>query len=70
MHVYARAKPGAQLEDLGILFVTPKPKRAKLVHIRYRGKQLTAVVTSIVPQNWESRPIIVPAIHVEIAGAA
>jgi hypothetical protein len=69
MHVFARAKHGAQLEDLGISFVTPKPKPAKPVNIRYRGKQVTAVVISIYPQNWESRPITVPTIHVDITDA-
>jgi hypothetical protein len=66
MRVLARAKHGAQLEDLGISLVAPKPKIFKPVNVWYRGKHVSAVIVSIYPERWESRPITMPTIQVEI----
>jgi hypothetical protein len=67
MHVFAHAKRGAPLEDLGTLTVSPKPERAELVHFEYRGQSTTGIVTLIDPHNWERRPDLIPTIHVQIA---
>jgi hypothetical protein len=66
MHVLARTKRGASLEDLGTLSVSPKPKRSEMVHFMYRGRQASGIVTLIDPHNWERRPDLMPTIHVQM----
>jgi len=66
MHVFAHAKRGAPLEDLGVLSISPKPERAELVNFQYLGHQATGIVTLIDPHNWEKRPDLIPTIHVQI----
>lgn len=67
MHVFAHAKRGAPLEDLGTLTVSAKPERGELVQFQYRGREATGIVTLIDPHNWERRPDLIPTIHVQIA---
>ena len=67
IRVFAHAKRGAPLEDLGTLSVSSKPERAEFLQFQYRGQQVTGIVTLIDPHNWEKRPDLIPTIHVQIA---
>jgi len=67
VHLFARPRRGAPLEDLGNVSVTPKPVRAAVVEFDYRGRRRLGTVTLIDPHNWEKRPDVIPQVHVQLS---
>ena len=63
-HVWLTRRPGERRIDLGTIEVDPKPEWEAQVSFEYEGKPTQGLIDQIDPHDWETRPGIVPRIHV------